>query len=51
MHVYECSLQEGKSAGELPLPQIAVSLISGQVREGGREGERGRERDVREGMC
>lgn len=37
--VYERSLQEGESAGELPLPQIAVSLIS----EPGREGEAGRE--------
>lgn len=37
----ECSLQEGESAGELLLPQIAVSLISGRVRE--------RERWEREG--
>ena len=45
LYVYERSLQEGESAGELPLPQIAVSLISGQVREGERERERQRERE------
>lgn len=37
MSACEYSLQEAERAGELPLPQIAVSLISGREREAGRE--------------
>lgn len=36
----KCSLQEEESAGDLALPQIAVSLISRRGREGGRQAER-----------
>ncbi len=46
--MYEHSLQDGERAGELLLPQIAVSLISGWVSEGGGVSERERERDGRE---
>lgn len=36
----KCSLQEEVSAGDLALPQIAVSLISRREREEGRQAER-----------